>query len=57
MFSNVFIAIKIALIFRNSIIKQFKCDLGNKSCFLLRTVVLYEEILEKEFFFFSGYNI
>lgn len=51
MFSNVFIAIKIALIFRNSIIKQFKCDLGNKSCFLLRMVVLYEEILEEEFFF------
>lgn len=30
MFSNVFMTIKIAFISRNSIIKQFKCDLGNK---------------------------
>lgn len=51
---------KIAFIFRNSIIKQFKCDLGNEFLFLLcfvlvRTAVPYEQIREKEvclFFFF-----
>ena len=50
MFSEVFIAIKIVLIYRNSVIKQVKCDLGN-NCFLLRIAVLYEQIQEKEFFF------
>lgn len=49
MFLIVFVTIKLPL-FLGTIIKQFKCVLENKSCFLLRMAVFYEQIQEQSFF-------